>query len=144
MNTKKLFILTILVMFVGCTKNNQHPVPYFNFDANVNLTLPSYSSLQGVGGWAYVTGTGSKGVVVYRRSVNEFVAFDRHSPAPDGFDCETGLTVDEDNFLILNDPCSNARFSLYDGSVIDGDTEWGLRQYLTNYNGGQTLRIYNP
>ena len=131
-------------MFVGCTKYNQHPVPYFTFDANINLTLPSYSDLQGVGGWAYVNGAGSKGLVVYRRSVNEFVAFDRHSPAPDGFDCESGLVTDPDNFLILNDPCSNARFSLYDGSIVNGDTEWGLRQYMTNYNGGQTLRIYNP
>lgn len=137
-------MITIVWVFAACNKNGQHPVPYFSFDANINLTLPSYSELQGVGGWAYVTGAGSKGIIVYRRSVNEFVAFDRHSPAPDGFECETGLQVDEDNFLILNDPCSNARFSLYDGSIIDGDTEWGLRQYLTSYNGGQTLRIYNP
>jgi hypothetical protein len=144
MKKLNLFTLSLLFVLASCGKNNQHPVPYFTFDANINLTLPLYSNLQGVGGWAYVGGAGSKGVVVYRRSLNEFVAFDRHSPAPDGFDCETGLTIDEDNFLILNDPCSNARFSLFDGSIIDGDTEWGLRQYETVYNGGQTLRIFNP
>ncbi|MEX1192711.1 MAG: hypothetical protein WEA99_12120 [Brumimicrobium sp.] len=144
MNIKIIFYLTILMLLFGCNKNKQHPIPYFTFDANINLSLPSYNSLQGVGGWAYVTGVGSKGVIVYRQSVDNFVAFDRHSPAEGGFDCETGLEVDEDNFLILNDPCSNARFSLYDGSVIDGDTKWGLRSYLTGYNGGETLRIYNP
>lgn len=144
MNLRNFVYISLLCLIWSCSKNNQHPVPYFQFDANINLTLPKYTELQGVGGWAYVTGAGSKGVIVYRRSVNEFVAFDRHSPAPDGFDCETGLEVDEENFLILNDPCSNAQFSLYDGSVIDGDTKWGLRKYLTAYNGGQTLRIYNP
>ncbi len=138
-----LFLTTIFIL-IACNKNKQHPVPYFTFDSNINLTLPSYSSLQGVGGWAYIPGAGSKGVVVYRQGVNTFVAFDRHSPAEDGFDCETGLVTDDDNFLILNDPCSNARFSLYDGSPIDGDTEWGLRSYLTQYNGGDILRVYNP
>ncbi|MDX1651742.1 MAG: hypothetical protein R3277_04565 [Brumimicrobium sp.] len=141
---KKFIALTILLFLFGCSKNKQHPVPYFTFDSNINLNLPSYSALQGVGGWAYVDGLGSKGVVVYRQSINEFVAFDRHSPAAEGFDCETGLVTDPDNFLILNDPCSNARFSLYDGSLIDGDSEWGLRSYLTSYNGSETLRIYNP
>jgi nitrite reductase/ring-hydroxylating ferredoxin subunit len=136
--------IALILLFLGCNKNKQHPVPYFSFDSNINLNLPTYNSLKGVGGWAYVTGVGSKGVVVYRQSVERFVAFDRQSPAEGGLDCESGLVTDDDNFLILNDPCSNAQFSLYDGSIIGGDTEWGLRKYQTGFNGGDVLRIYNP
>lgn len=106
--------------------------------------MPSYIDLQGVGGWAYVSGIGSKGLIVYRQSMQNFVAFDRHSPAEGSFDCETGLTVDNNNFLILNDPCSDAQFSLYDGSIIGGDTKWGLRSYAVEYYGGQYIRIFNP
>ncbi|RFC55478.1 Rieske (2Fe-2S) protein [Brumimicrobium aurantiacum] len=144
MRIYKYIFLIVVVLFLGCNKNSNHPVPYYSFDENVNLTLPAYSPLQGVGGWAYVSSIGSKGVVVYRQSMNNFVAFDRHSPANGSLECETGLEVDEDNFLILNDPCSDAQFSLYDGSIIGGDTEWGLRSYMVEYYGGQYIRIYNP
>ncbi|PKR79594.1 hypothetical protein CW751_14345 [Brumimicrobium salinarum] len=144
MNVRKILFITMILALFGCNKNKQHPVPYFSFDANVNMTLPSYSDLQGVGGWAYVSGIGSKGVVIYRQSQQNFVAFDRHSPAEGSLDCEKGLTTDEDNFLVLNDPCSDVQFSLYDGSVLSGDSKWGLRAYLVDYNGGNVLRIYNP
>src|SRR5690554_6965647 len=81
MNLRKIIFLAIAFSFFACNKNKQHPVPYYSFNANINLTLPSYVNLQGVGGWAYVSGIGSKGVVVYRQSQQNFVAFDRHSPA---------------------------------------------------------------
>lgn len=144
MNTRNILIILITTTLLGCSKSKQHPVPYYSFDTNINLTLPSYADLQGVGGWAYVSGIGSKGVIVYRQSMQNFVAFDRHSPAEGSFDCETGLTPDNSNFLVLNDPCSNAQFSLYDGSIIGGDTKWGLRSYEVEYYGGQYIRIFNP
>ena len=126
----------------GCRKSGNHPVPYLQFDIDININLPSYSALQGVGGWAYVNG-GVKGIVVYRKSAEEFVAFDRMATTDDAIDCDTGLETDEDNFLILNDPCSDAQYSLFDGSIISGDVEFGLRMYQTAYNGSYTLRIFN-
>lgn len=137
-----LFISTLFLLF-SCNRDARHPVPSFQFDINVNLNLPTYQALQSVGGWAYVNGAGSKGLVVYRRSVAEFVAFDRHSPADIEGTCETPLEVDTDNFLILNDPCSNARFSLFDGSIIQGDVDFGLRSYFTAFDQNFSLRIYN-
>lgn len=144
MKAFKIIGVAFLFIAFSCNVNKKHPIPYYSFDITIDLNLPSYINLQGIGGWAYVNGAGSKGVVVYRQSQQHFVAFDRQSPAEDGFNCDKGLEVDKDNFLILNDPCSNARFSLYDGSVISGDSKWGLRSYLTSYSGGSTLRIYNP
>ena len=141
----RIFLVFIIILFhFSCGRNRLHPVPYYQFDLNINLSLPTYNSLLGVGGWAYVSGAGSRGLVVYRRSVGEFVAFDRHSPADPEGTCDTPLVTDEENFLLLNDPCSDAQFSLFDGSIAAGDTEWGLRQYQTFYNGGDFLRIFNP
>lgn len=140
---KVQFILLIigLAATVGCTKNKNHPVPSIPFDITINLSLPSYSALMGVSGWAYVNG-GSKGIIVYRRGIDDFVAFDRHSPADPLGECEYPLFPDNDNFLQLNDTCSGATFSLYDGSPISG-SEFGLRQYQTMWDGNQSLRIFN-
>lgn len=133
--------LLLTALLFSCKKNKSTPVPSVPFDITINITLPSYSDLIGVSGWAYVNG-GSKGIIVYRRSVDEFLAFDRHSPAdPDGV-CATPLYPDTNNYLQLNDDCSGAKFSLYDGSPISG-ANFGLRQYQTTWNGSETLRIYN-
>lgn len=106
------------------------------------MSLPSYSALTGVGGWVYVNNVGSKGVIVYRRAQNDFVAFDRHSPKDPEGKCAKPLTPDANNFLVLNDSCSGAKFSLYDGSPVSG-SEIGLRQYQVIYDGGNNVRIYN-
>jgi hypothetical protein len=141
MKLRFIFIAFIVFVCVSCRKNNSNPVPSIPFDMTIDINLPSYSALIGVGGWTYVAG-GSKGIIVYRRAIDEFVAFDRHSPAdPEGI-CSKALTPDTSNFLQLNDSCSGAKFSLYDGSPMSG-SDYGLRQYQTVYNGSNLLRIYN-
>jgi hypothetical protein len=44
--------------------------------------------------------------------------------------------------LQLDDDCSSAVFSLYDGSAISG-SDYGLRQYQTFFDGSSSLRVYN-
>ncbi|PWL28872.1 MAG: hypothetical protein DCO96_08635 [Fluviicola sp. XM-24bin1] len=140
---KVLFILGALFVLLisGCKVNNNHPVPNIPFDVTIDMTLPLYDDLMGVGGYAYVN-AGSRGVIVYRRGIEDFVAFDRHSPADINGTCDQPLTPDANNFLMLNDTCNNAQFSLYDGSPMSG-SEFGLRQYAVAWGGGNTLRIYN-
>lgn len=134
-------VIVSLLMLQSCGKNNQNPVPNVPVDVTIDLGLPSYFSLQGVSGYAYVN-AGSRGIIVYRKSINEFIAFDRHSPAdPEGI-CPLPLYPNPNNFLELIDSCNVASFSLYDGSPIS-NSEFGLRQYATQYNGANSLRIYN-
>ena len=136
-----ILILVTSLSVLSCGKNNQNPVPNVPVDVTIDLSFPSYSSLQGVSGYTYVNG-GSRGIIVYRKSSDEFVAFDRHSPADIEGTCFEPLYPDANNFLELIDSCNNARFSLYDGSPIS-NSEYGLRQYATQYNGSNILRIYN-
>lgn len=137
----QIFFLLLVLFTASCKKNQEHPVPSVPFDFTIDLTLPSYSSLNGVGGWAYVNG-GIKGIIVYRQSYDVFVAFERMSPEDPENTCATPLTPNADNFLQLDDDCSGATFSLYDGSPMSG-SEWGLRQYQVIWNGSNLLRIYN-
>ena len=135
------FFLFIVLLLGACKKHREHPVPSVAFDFQIDMTLPSYSDLNGVGGWCYVNG-GIKGIVVYRRSYDQFVAWERMSPEDPKGVCESGLTTNPDNFLQLDDPCSDAQFSMYDGSPI-ANSDWGLRGYLVEWNGGNILRISN-
>lgn len=136
-----IFLLLTLVIFSGCRKERNHPVPSIPFDFQIDLSLPSYQPLTGTGGWAYVNG-GLKGIIVYRRSFDEFVAWERQSPTDPEGACSTGLTPNEDNFLQLDDPCSDATFSMYDGSPM-ANSEWGLRGYRCQWDGSNLLRISN-
>lgn len=134
------FFISISSLLFSCKKTTNHPIPSVPFDITINTTLPSYNSLQGVGGWCYSTG-GVQGIVIYRKSSDEFVAFDRQSPAQSNA-CKKPLTTNSENFLQLDDSCTNAKFSLFDGSPISG-SEFGLRQYQTQWNGSSVLRIFN-
>jgi len=145
MHAPKLSIIFLLFVIsttsiLSCKKTKSHPIPTIPFDITINISLPTYSDLMGVGGYAYVDG-GSKGIVVYRSSLHEFVAFDRHSPVNDA-SCEKPLETDPNNFLQLRDMCSGATFSLLDGSPLSGSSV-GLRRYIVEYDGNTYLRIYN-
>ena len=141
MNLKLIYLSFTLMLLSSCIKYNQTPVPNIPFDLTIDLNLPSFDALNGTGGWAYVDG-GSRGIIVYRRSIDEFVAFDRHSPADEDGICSQPLFPTLDNFLVLKDTCNNATFSLYDGMPMSGSA-FNLRQYQTNYNGSNLLRIFN-
>jgi hypothetical protein len=142
MKVRIILFLGLIVLGFACKKNNNHPVPNVPVDITIDINLPSYINLTGVSGWAYVNG-GSRGIIVYRKSQDEFLAFDRYSPADVNGDCPQALTPDIDNFLILLDTCNNASFSLYDGSPIS-NSDFGLRMYQTIWlNSSSSLRIFN-
>jgi hypothetical protein len=141
LNNKIVLFFLILTFVLSCKSNRKNPGPNIPFDLTINISLPAYIDLQNVGSYAFVEG-GSKGIIVYRVSMDQFVAFDRHSPADASFNCGEALTPTSSNFLELSDTCSTARFSLLDGSAIQG-SDVGLRQYMTFYDGSYKLRIYN-
>ena len=141
MRTLLIFCFGVLLLSSKCNNQNQNPVPFVPVDVTIDIQLPSYSNLQGVGGWTYLNG-GSRGIIVYRKGIDEFVAFDRHSPADISGTCHLPLYPDSQNFLQLKDSCNNAVFSLYDGSPVSNSI-YGLRQYATQFNGNNLLRVYN-
>jgi hypothetical protein len=139
--TLLIFCFGVLLLSSKCNNQNQNPVPFVPVDVTIDIQLPSYSNLQGVGGWTYLNG-GARGIIVYRKGIDEFVAFDRHSPADISGTCPLPLYPDSQNFLQLKDSCNNAVFSLYDGSPVSNSI-YGLRQYATQFNGNNLLRVYN-
>jgi hypothetical protein len=116
-----------------------HPVPSVPVQITIYPNDPLYFKLQAIGGWMYVDG-GINGIVVYRKSEQEFVAVERTSSyLPDN--PEARVKVMSDNFT-LRDTISDSRWRIFDGTVTQGPAEWALRLYGTSYN-GNSLRIVN-
>lgn len=139
-------IITIVVIFVGCNKKNKanqsqanHPVPYVPVDITIYPNDPLNFKIQGIGGWQYFNG-GINGLIVYRKSQQEFVAIERTSSyLPD--DPAAKVKVQSDNFT-LRDTVSDSKWQMVDATVTSGPAQWPLRMYGTNYD-GNTLRIRN-
>lgn len=138
-----LVILIILLGLFSCDdtpRNPNIPHAYINFTIEPNSTL--YYELNTVSGWMYVTAPPeSRGIIVYRYSLDEFKAFERQSPnEPNSCGDNSRLIVD---FPFVVDTCLDVKYSILDGSVItEGYSGYPLIQYNTQFD-GWNLRIFN-
>lgn len=146
MNFKHIVLISfvfLLTLFACKKKNNNpvvdHPVPNVPVDMTIYPNDPLYFKIQAIGGWMYVNG-GINGLIVYRKSQQEFVALERTSSyLPDNASAKA--KVMSDNFT-LRDTISDSRWQIYDGTVTQGPATWALRIYGTTYD-GNALRIKN-
>lgn len=136
-----ILFLTIATVVISCKKSTQqNRAPLVPVDRYVNISLPQYQSLNVAGGWAYTSG-GIKGIIIYRRGINEFVAFDRNCTYNDANSCGYA-SVDSSNVLIKCD-CDGSVYNIFDGSVSQGPATLPLRQYNASFDGNNIVRIFN-
>jgi len=144
---KNLFILLLVCsVFVCCKKKKKkaevqvHPVPSVLVNYVTYPNDPFNFKIQSIGGWMYVDNVGINGIILYRKSQEEFVAIERTSAyLPDNPAAK--VNVQNDNFT-LRDTISDSRWQIFDGTVTKGPAEWGLRLYGTSYD-GNALRVKN-
>lgn len=132
-------LLLTIALLVGCKRDRPGGVPLTPVDIAINVNNPAYVDLAVPGGWLYLTG-GSLGIIVYRRSPEEFVAMDRHCPYQTEELCR--VFVDESEVIARDTLCCGSAFLITDGSVTQGPSALSLQRYNTSFN-GTTLRIYN-
>ena len=104
-------------------------IPYVDVQVDLNLSLPAYNNLNFPGNWLYISG-GSRGLIVYRYTLDEFVVLDRHATWDVGAGCQ--CTVSPDGYTI-EDPCSGSQWYIFDGSIIQGPTTAPLERYTTTW-----------
>ena len=131
-------VLLTLALLAACKKENPAGVPPSGLDVTINVNLPEYAAIQVPGGWAYLSG-GSLGLIVYRKSTDEFCVMDRHCPYIAENLCR--VVVDESEIIARDTACCHSAFLMLDGSVTEGVSPFGLKTYHTLFN-GSTLRIY--
>lgn len=135
------FIFVLLISVTSCKKkkNNEEYIPYVYVDFYIPISNPQFINLNAVGGWVYVTG-GSKGIIIYRKSNDEFVAYDRHCPYMPENSCSQ-LKVSSSSTTAI-DTCCGSEFLLVDGSVLKQPSSYPMLRYQTLFDGNQ-LRVFN-
>ncbi len=136
-------LLVIILPVPACKKSTLNAnFPSVSVSKFVYMNLPPYNYLQIVGNYMYIEDAGYKGLIVYHRSIDEWVAFDR------------GCTYDPTNVdallnvvtggLTVEDSHCGSKYNLIDGSVISNPATTPMKQYRVDYDqAGQKLYIYN-
>lgn len=135
---RMLTIALSAMLLLGCSKDQTNDIAQYYVDFTLYLNEPSCVDLTVVGGWMYVN-AGTKGIIVYRKSTTEFTASERNCTYDPTASCSI---VEVLSGISAIDSCCTSRFSIFDGSVLNGPATKPLYQYRTLFD-GNALRIYN-
>jgi len=130
----------LLVLPTGCKKDTSN-IPSVTVDLYVYLSQPNYAVLNAVGGWMPLNG-GVKGIIIYRRSNDEFAAYER-SCTYDPTAANARIDVDSSNVIGVDHNCGS-KFSLIDNSILNGPATRPLKTYYCDYDvASQTVHVHN-
>lgn len=137
----KWWVGIMMILFISSCNRSSNQMPYAPVDVYINTSLPAYSNLQIIGGWVYISG-GNDGIIAYRQSYEVIVAYERRCTYQLPNSCGSGV-VDSTNFYV-ECACDGTKYSIFDGSVIEGPAPYSLYQYRASFdpNSGQ-LHIFN-
>lgn len=130
------------IFFLGlssCERSNPSGIPYVPVNYQLTVSNPEFAPLLAVGGWLYIGG-GSRGIIIYRATPDQFMAFDRHCTFQVDDNCR--VVVDDTDITAFDSECCESKFLLVDGAPIDGPANIGLHQYNTQFD-GNILSIFN-
>ncbi len=137
----QLSCLLLILSHSSCTKDDESE----NFpNVSVNLTIypgtGSYYALGAVGGSMTLNG-GVNGLIIYRRSLNEFMVFDRACTYAPNNPCEK-IELEDAGGFTAKDSCCGSIFLLSTGENWSGPAPYGLKRYASYYDGA-SLTIWN-
>tara|TARA_B100000902_G_C26923036_1_gene722633 strand:+ start:26 stop:430 length:405 start_codon:yes stop_codon:yes gene_type:complete len=133
---KKIYLF-LLCVTLSC-ENENYNFPQVDVNLYLYINNPEFFNVESPGGWMYLNG-GVGGILLYRKNLDEFNAYDRASTFNPTSKCQ--VSVENDN-ISIEDPCSDSKFLITDGSVIQGPANQPLKRYNTIYN-GNNLSIFN-
>ena len=149
--------MALLGFFSGCRQYPDNPNrPILPAPITIYPNTYQYQALNVISGWLYLTSdveSSSRGIIVYRQSDTEFLAYDRMPPnEPDACTDSQGNTtrlVVEFPFVV--DGCNNAYYNILNGQMIvrepdmipnfptDGTMVYPLIQYHTTFDGSKLV-----
>ncbi|NEU09942.1 hypothetical protein GZH53_16575 [Flavihumibacter sp. R14] len=128
-----LALLAVCLVLLSCSKDQEGRIPEVPVNFRAPLNDPRLARLNSGGGVVVITGHGVAGLIIYRRPDNAYVAFDRCSSVNPEQNC---AVTPDDPGMTATDPCSGAKFSLYDGTPVKAPAKRPLKQYqviVTNF-----------
>ena len=130
MKFRSVLALSILLLS-SCAKDDGTYIPDVYVNYTIPINDPSMSALNSPGGAVVINGHGVAGIIIYRRADNVFVAYDRCSSVNPQNKC--AVTLDNPT-LTVTDPCSGAKFSLFDGTPVKAPATKSLKSYQVTAN----------
>jgi nitrite reductase/ring-hydroxylating ferredoxin subunit len=130
----KLTYLFILISILSCSKDNIDRIPDVYVSYKITLQEFNIKSTNGLLLVNNQANAGVAGLIIYKRADGAFVAYDRCSSVNPQKRC---AVVPDDPNLTATDPCSGAKFSLFDGSPVKAPAQRSLKQYrviITNFD----------
>lgn len=133
-NVRLLPVLGVLFLTsASCKKETQAPsIPYVYVNFSLNPNGTQYLQLNAVNGWETVTG-GYNGILIFRKSLSEFVAFERACPY-DPTASGAQVRVDKSGITCYCPVCGS-KFIMTDGTPYAGPSPYPLKQYTAVYDG---------
>ncbi|MCF8283943.1 MAG: Rieske 2Fe-2S domain-containing protein [Sphingobacteriales bacterium] len=127
------------VLLFSCSKEKESTVPNVPVNLRLDLDDPANFQLNSVGGSMTIIG-GNRGIIVYRRGLNEYSAIERTCSYQSTDTCAY-VSIDS-TISTVGCHCCGSRFQLLDGAPIKGPANASLRLYQTNLI-NRYLYIYN-
>lgn len=122
---KKIIGVFLVLLSFSCAKE-ESLVPDVPVNFSAPLSDPRLSRLNGLNGAVSLSGYGIAGIIIYRRSDNALIAFDRCSTVNPS---QKNAVVVDDPSLTATDPVSGAKYLLEDGSPVKAPATTRLKQY---------------
>ncbi|MFC4211420.1 hypothetical protein ACFOWA_09520 [Pedobacter lithocola] len=134
---KRVFsILFFIVIISGCGKEENY-IP--EVAVNYGVTVTEFS-IKAVNNVLLVPNNGVAGLIIVKTPLGGYVAFDRCSTVNPEKLCKI---VPDDSGLTATDPCSGAKFSLFDGSPQKAPAEKSLKSYTISLQGNNLIKVTN-
>ena len=139
MSRKLIYFFFLSLISCKACKDTSGQLQPFPLDVTININEPAYFDATAVGGWVYYN-TGTAVLILYRKSTEDFMAYDNRSTY--NIDAGCHVKVQTDN-IIIKDDCSDSKWVITDGSITNGPASRSLLHYTTDFNSTTgSLHIY--
>lgn len=124
-------ISIILISLSSCDDTVEEQMPYAMVNMQISLLDPNYN-IPIDNGFRYIEGVGAKGILLYRVSSTNYLAFERCCTyKPQSQPCAVEVDASQ---LFIKDKCCNSFFK-FDGTPYSGPAYRPLQQYSTTVVG---------
>ncbi len=143
-NIKKILYFGLLLSFAinSCKKESTNENGSTSGYVDMEVNIVNYPVLNAIGGWEYIF-TGTRNLIVYRKSVSEFMAYDRQCTYQPANTCAPVIVDVSSTFI--SDTCKNcnSKFLLVDGSVNTPPASLPLSRYQAVWDGANSIHVFN-
>ncbi len=143
-----IFLFSLVICLINSCEDDSNRIPYSYVDFTISINNPNFSELRAITNSivvheedAGVIGQNNTdfGVIIYRSSMDEFMAYDRICPHKPSEGCAVKVRKGEIRAVC---PCCQSEFELETGYPAKGVSKYPLKEYKTSFDGEQ-IHVYN-